>query len=135
MILKVILIFCTIAVLSQEEYNERQRSKRVQEFAPPSLYKIEVPEFEGGLHFSTKKKKRNPVEMDVEYDIETKTKEATITKKQGTEIPPPLSYDNTASCGKSKKLDLSESIEMGLNKLRREVEKNQKKESCEVEIM
>jgi hypothetical protein len=133
-----------IAVLSQEEYNERQRAKREKEFAPPSTYKIDtfdVEEEPSGLHFTTKKKKRNavediPVPIDAEYDIEASPKKVKVTERQGTEVPPPLFYDKASTLKKSKKLDLGQSIEMGLNRLRREAEtKCEKREPIAVEII
>ena len=134
-----------IAVLSQEEYNERQRAKREKEFAPPSSYKIDVTpdvqEETGGLRFSTKKKKRVaveniPIPIDPEYDVEAKTKKAKVPERQGTEIPPPLTYDKVTTSGKSKKLDLAESIEMGLNRLRQEAEmRSKKREPTPIELI
>lgn len=140
-----------ISVLSQEEYNERQRAKREKEFAPPSLYKIDttpdvVPDIEeetGGLRFSTKKKKKRsfleniPIPIDPEYDIEATTKKAKVPERQGTEIPPPLTYEKVTTSKKTKKLDLAESIEMGLNRLRQEAERrNQtKREPGMVELI
>ena len=131
--------------MSQEEYNERQRAKREQEFAPPSSYKINVPDVEeesGGLHFTTKKKRKPiaveniPIPSDPTCDIGARTKKAKVSERQGTEIPPPISYHKTTAVGKSKKLDLSDSIEMGLNRLRHAAEmKSRKKEPFAVEII
>ena len=135
-----------ITVLDQKEYNETQRAKRVQEFPPPSTYKIDVPSYDeeeesGGLRFTTVKKKRNPVEnipvpSDTQYSTESTTKKHQISGRQGTQIPPPSSYDESTSWGKSRPSNLSESIEMGLNRLRREAEmRSKRKRPCMEEII
>ena len=137
-------LFIKFSVLSQGEYNDRQRAKRVQEFAPPSSYKIDVPSDEEeckGLRFTTAKKKRNfveniPIPIDAEFDAEATSVKSKLSKRQGTEIPPPPSYDKATTSVKSKNLNLNESLEMGLDRLRRKDEmKRKRKEPSMDEII
>lgn len=118
--------------MSQEQWNEKQRIKRQKEFAPPTSYKkdeIEIAETDNsGLYFTSKKpkfSKETPgkgAPIKFEYSIDEEAAPTPQPRGQGTEIPPPPSYDNSAK-PKAKKLEMADAIEAGLNFLRSEAEK------------
>lgn len=121
-------------MLTQNEWNEKQRAKRVQEFAPPSSYEARIPQDANTLYFTTKKlksekpKEYNSVPIQFEYDIEKVHKNDPITdkRKKGVEVPPPVSYENTTSVKKPNKMNMSDSIEAGLNYLKNKEERKNK---------
>lgn len=134
--------------MSQDQWNEKQRSKRNEEFAPPSSYKkplhsshreptphshrestpIEIPEPTGGLYFTSKKarfskgvEKRTPIEP--EYTVEEAESFEPKPRGEGAEIPPPPSYNEPTKVPKPKSSDLADSIDAGLQFLRNLAEK------------
>lgn len=137
-------------MLTQEQWVEKQRAKREEEFAPPSAYNAaesssssaipEDSETAGLLYFTTKKpKKRKPMpekppkeekrvpirfEYSADGDGEDTPKEQQTAQRKGMEIPPPLSYDNSATSSKATKpkSNISDAIEAGLNFLRKKAE-------------
>lgn len=121
-------------MLTQNEWNEKQRAKRVHEFAPPSSYEARIPQDSNTLYFTTKKlksekpKEYKSVPIQFEYDIEKVHKNNPITdkRKKGVEVPPPMSYENTTSVKKPNKMNISDSIEAGLNYLKNKEERKDK---------
>ena len=119
--------------MSQDQWNEKQRSKRNEEFAPPTSYKettpFEIPEpSNSGLYFTSKRPKfskglakQTPIKS--EYSIEEEEKFEPKPRGQGAEIPPPSSYDKSTNIPKPRKSDLEDSIEAGLQFLRSQVER------------
>ncbi|KAK7605382.1 hypothetical protein V9T40_007240 [Parthenolecanium corni] len=113
-------------VLTQHEWNDKQRAKRLTEFAPPSIYKSTGPINEShssrapsGKHTfqqsSADFEKTTPINF--EYDVnEDRFAKAKHSIKRA-EIPPPLSYDKGKE-KKPKKCNIEESIVAGLNFLK-----------------
>ncbi|XP_065225011.1 coiled-coil domain-containing protein 174 [Planococcus citri] len=122
-------------VMSQEQWNEKQRSQRNKEFAPPTAYKestpipIEIPESSNsGLYFTSKRpkfsqssEKRTPIKP--EYSVEEEESFEPKPRGQGAEIAPPTSYDKSTKLPKPKQSDLADSIEAGLQFLRNQADK------------
>lgn len=118
-----------VSVLTQEEWNEKQRAKRVQEFAPPTVYKPSAHEDTGGLYFTTKKfKQEKPrqnesVPIQFEYDIdEARGAPQPGVGRKGAAVPPPVSYNESTPMRKPKNSSVSDAIEAGLNYLKHEAE-------------
>ncbi|EDW81006.1 uncharacterized protein Dwil_GK11827 [Drosophila willistoni] len=133
--------------MSQEQWNEKQRALRPQEFAPPTdmdssappkrtnftsvppplrtLYEQSEPEF-SNFH-STKQEKhmqrRNYLAATAE---EEKYNEPSTSAQWGAAVPPPADLDLQPSSSKRHKTqdDLESSIEAGLRFLRNNCDKN-----------
>lgn len=120
--------------MSQDQWNEKQRSKREKEFAPPSSYKKDEinhseEDTSSGLYFTSKKPKffknkfpQKPVPIDAEYTVEDE-KPIAQPRGQGAEIPPPTSYEQSTRVPKANKLNVADAVEAGLNFLRNEAER------------
>lgn len=116
-----------LTVLTQHEYNEKQRAKRSAEFAPPSAYTSTSAGPANQSNYSGAPSKKYTFQkssadlqektpINFEYNIEERSFQAKQTTKR-TEIPPPLSYDQGKE-KKPKKCNLEESISAGLNFLK-----------------
>src|SRR5262245_53891809 len=128
--------------MTQEQWNDKQRSKREKEFAPPSTYVIDPtsesaeassllyftsvrPKKRKSMPYKAKKDKRVPINFEYSADTEVpNSAPETQPQRKGTEIPPPSSYEmsNSASA-KPAKSNISVAIEAGLNFLKDEAQK------------
>ncbi|KAJ9587041.1 hypothetical protein L9F63_019383, partial [Diploptera punctata] len=131
-------------VMSQEDWVEKKRKERVDEFAPPSSYRPDFipssdPQVKSKptLFFSSKKPKsaRDSVKRQMEIsscdDLEA-AGSSTETRGRGTEVPPPATfeyYGPTSTAVKknyTKGGDLESAIDAGLKFLRQQTEEKQK---------
>jgi hypothetical protein len=117
-------------VMTQEEWNKKQRAERKQEFAPMPMNVVKAPEvfnlkdFEEpnkSLFFSSKKFKRRNQEVETE------------TEAKGAAIPPPATFDYYGPTSSKQQrpaanppANLEASISAGLRFLRDQVDKGNK---------
>jgi hypothetical protein len=113
-------------VMSQEEWNEKQRKERKQEFAPMNFVKSndvfnlnDVEEPNKSLFFTSKKLKRRNQETEE------------VPETRGATIPPPATFDYYGPSTSTKQhrpapANLEASISAGLKFLREQVDKGNK---------
>lgn len=131
----------TSKVLSQEEWMEKKRLERNEEFAPPNLYSSQKS-----------RRKRQPEQVREERQVfnmepvpiedELEEEKVENTRGRGAEIPPPPTFEMYGPTSKPYQTtrpklnptEINKSIEEGLNFIRKQVEEKQAKRRRKDEI-
>lgn len=127
----------TTKILSQEEWIEKKRSERNEEFAPPISRPSRNHPTKRQIYCYSEEK---TVAMEP-VPIKDESEEDEECRGKGIEIPPPPTFEIYGPSSKSRRThfnlnnaDIDKSIEEGLNFLRRQVEEKQARRRREEEI-